>query len=118
MARIYMVVFALVIFAAGCKQSQTDQPANSGANVARIVFVGQKDACQCTRDRIDASWAALETVLGRKPAVSVERIQADEYAKLKTIIVVPGIYFLDNKGGLVELLQGEVNAEQVTAVLH
>ena len=124
MARSHLVAFALVIFAVGCKPSQTDQPASAGASVARIVFVGQKDACQCARDRIDASWAALETVLERKPAVPVERIQedvdaakADEYAKLKTVIVVPGIYFLDEKGKLVELLQGEVNAEQVTAVL-
>lgn len=125
MARIYVVAFALVIIAAGCKQSKTDKPASSGAGVARIVFVGQKDACQCTRDRIDASWVVLESVLGREPAVPVERIQedvdaarAEEYAKLKAVIVVPGIYFLDEKGGLVELLQGEVTAEQVTAVLQ
>ena len=55
----------------------------------------------------------------------VERIQedvdtarAEEYVRLKPVIVVPGIYFLDEKGGLVELLQGEVKAEQVTAVLR
>jgi hypothetical protein len=95
------------------------------ARICMVVFVGQKDACQCTRDRIDASWAVLETVLGPKPAVPVERIQedvdaakAEEYAKLKAIMVVPGIYFLDEKGKLVELLQGEVNAEQVSAVLQ
>ena len=124
MARVYMVAFALVIIAAGCKQSKTDKPASSSAGVARIVFVGQKDACQCTRDRIDASWAALETALGRRPTVQVETIQedvdtarADEYAKLKPVMVVPGIYFLDENGKLVELLQGEVSAEQVTAVL-
>ena len=124
MARIYMAAFALVIIAAGCKKSETGKPASSGAGVARIVFVGQKDACRCTRDRIDASWAALETVLGRQPDVQVERIQedvdtarAEEYAKLKALMVVPGIYFLDEKGKLVELLQGEVKAEQIAAVL-
>ena len=134
MVRIHLMAFALIVVAvaAGCKTTQTDavgetaaKPASSGASVGRIVFVGQKEACQCTRDRIDASWAALETVLGREPAVPVERIQldvdaakAEEYAKLEAIIVVPGIYFLDEKGRLAELLQGEVRPEQVTAVLQ
>ena len=125
MARIHLVTFALVLFATGCKPSPADKPDNAGAQVSRIVFVGQKDACQCTRDRIDASWAALETVLSRHPTVLVERVQEDvdtarveECAKLKPIMVVPGIYFLNEKGKLVELLQGEVNAEQVTAVLE
>jgi hypothetical protein len=127
MARIHLAVLALVIIFTGCKKDtaeETAKPESTGAQFSRIVFVGQKDACQCTRDRIDASWAALETVLGRQPAVPVERIQedvdaakAEEYAKLKAIMVVPGIYFLDENGKLVELLQGEVNAEQITAVL-
>ena len=134
MARMHLTAFALVVVAVatGCKPSQTEvggeaaaKPASSGAGVDRIVFVGQKEACPCTRNRIDASWAALESVLGREPAVPVERIQldidaarAEEYAKLKAIMVVPGIYFLNEKGGLVELLQGEVSPEQVTAVLQ
>lgn len=129
MARIQVAALAIVIVFTGCKKDTVEAPAvkqeNPGTRVASIVFVGQKDACQCTRDRIDASWAALETALGRQPAVPVERIQedvdtarAEEYAKLKPVIVVPGIYFLDEKGGLVELLQGEVKAEQVSAVLR
>ncbi|MFC1655139.1 hypothetical protein ACFL2F_04970 [Myxococcota bacterium] len=132
MARALMTTFALVIIATGCTTSQTNaagegaaKPEKTKAQVSRIVFVGMKDACQCTRDRIAASWAALEAVLGRDPAIPVERIQedvdaakADEYAKLKAIIVVPGIYFLDEKGKLVELLQGEVSPKQVTAVLQ
>jgi len=129
MARIHLAALALVIVVAGCKKDVVEETAVKkeipAAKVASIVFVGLKDACQCTRDRIDASWAALEAALSGRPAVPVERIQedvdtarADEYAKLKPVIVVPGIYFLDEKGGLVELLQGEVKAEQITAVLR
>ena len=119
------LMFFIMVSPTGCKTSQTDKPAISGASVGRIVFVGQKEACPCTRNRVDASWAALETALDREPAVPVERIQldvdaarAEEYKKLKAIMVVPGIYFLDEKGRLVELLQGEVSPEQVTAVLQ
>lgn len=129
MARIHVAALALIIVVAGCEKDAVEAPAakqeNPGTRVASIVFVGQKDACQCTRDRIDASWAALEAALGRQPAVQVERIQedvdtarADEFAGLKPVIVVPGIYFLDEKGKLVELLQGEVTADQVAAVLR
>jgi hypothetical protein len=132
MARFHVVVLALIIVAAGCKVSRSDaagegaaKPESTKAQVSRIVFVGLKDACRCTRNRIAASWAALETVLGREPAIPIERIQedvdtakADEYAKLKAIVVLPGIYFLDEKGGLIELLQGEVTPKQISAVLR
>ena len=129
MSRIHVAALALFIVCAGCKKDAVEGTVTGkespAARVASIIFVGQKDACQCTRDRIDASWDALETALGGQPAVQVERIQedvdtarADEYAKLKPVVVVPGIYFLDEKGKLVELLQGEVNADQVAAVLR
>jgi hypothetical protein len=33
-------------------------------------------------------------------------------------MALPGIYFVDSKGAVLELLQGEVTAEQITAVLQ
>ena len=48
----------------------------------------------------------------------VDEQAADEYKQLKPMMVAPGIYFLDKKGGLAEMLQGEVTEAQVTAVLR
>jgi len=94
------------------------------AKVAKIVFVGQKDCCQCTGDRILASWTALEEVLAKHTDIQVERFdidvdeaRADEMEKQGKVMVIPGLYFLTADGKLVKLLQGEVTAAQVAELL-
>ncbi len=101
------------------------QTAPARSEIGRIVFLDQKQACDCTRKRIDASWNALQAALKAAPGPDVLRIfhdvdeqAADEYKQLKPMMVAPGIYFLDKKGGLAEMLQGEVTEAQVTAVLR
>ncbi len=96
----------------------------TGTRPASIVFVGKKDACDCTRDRIDTSWNALRTALKDRQNLPLQRIQLDvdmqeaqRLANLKPLMAAPGIYFLDDKGGLVEMLQGEVSEAQLAAVL-
>ncbi len=100
-------------------------PVQVRPQVSRIVFVGQKDACECTRKRIDTTWEALQAVLATGPAVPVERVQLDVHEKktaryhaMRALIVAPGIYFLDNDGGLIELLQGEVREDQMSEMLR
>ena len=100
-----------------------EQPGPS-ASVARIVFIDQEQACDCTRRRIDGSWAALQAALGRDSGIAVERIhrdtqeeQAEQYRLLRPMVTVPGIYLLDGRGAVVELLQGEVTEEQVRTAL-
>ncbi len=95
-----------------------------GATLARIVFVDQEKCCACTRRRIDTSWKALTAVLGVKPAIPLERyhldtqeIQAEELLSKKPIMAAPGIYFLDQAGGLLELLQGEVTEAQIRGAM-
>jgi hypothetical protein len=92
--------------------------------VARIVFVGKEHACDCTRKSVDAGWAALQKALGTPAKLPVERFHVDtEAAKVepfrqqKPIMALPAIYFVDGKNTVVELLQGEVTAEQVAAIL-
>lgn len=93
--------------------------------VAKVVFVGKERACDCTRKTVDAGWAALETVLGNPAKLPVEKLQIDTdasrvapYRALRPLLMaLPGIYLLDAKGQLVELLQGEVSAEQIAAAL-
>ncbi len=95
------------------------------ARVASIVFVDKEKACACTKDRVDASWKALTEVVGFPPVPDVTRIHMDTqedkaapYQAKKAIMVPPAIYFLGKGGKLVEVLQGEITAEQVRAVLN
>ena len=111
--------------AAGGQESCSDGPCGAPqGRVSLIVFVGMDQACQCTRERIEKSWKALQEGLGSRADVQVRRIQwdvdeeeAEKYSALKPLVTLPGIYFLGADGKLVELLQGEVSAGQVAAVL-
>jgi len=107
---------------AACGGAKADAPAESttAAEVARIVFIDQEECCECTRERTDATWAALSQALETSATVPVERIHSDSqkteaqpYLDMRPMMVVPGIYFLDADGGLIEMLQGEQTAEQI-----
>ncbi len=96
----------------------------SASAVAKVVFVGQEKACNCTRERVDAAWAALSEALGTPPKVPVQRLQLDTqeaqvepYRKQKPVFALPGLYFVDGQGQVLELLQGKVKPEQINAAL-
>ena len=126
--------------ATSCKQDVADSKESAAATaasastaadlksakvaVAKVVFVGRQDACDCTRKRVDDSLAALETALGDRQNIVVERLQEDvdqasvkRYQKMRTIMVLPAIYLLDGSGAPVEMLQGEVTVEQLRRAL-
>jgi len=93
---------------------------DSTAKVVRIVFVGKEHACDCTRKKVDTALAALQKVLGTSPKIPVEMLKVDTeeekvepYRKQRPIMAIPAIYFVDGKGSVVTLLQGEVTAEQI-----
>ena len=93
--------------------------AKPAAQVAKLVFVGKQDACDCTRNRIDDSLAALHAALGDKLTLPIERLQVDvdevataPYNEMRPIMVLPAVYLLDADGKLTEMLQGEVTEEQ------
>lgn len=102
---------------------QAEQPKQK-AKVAKIVFVGKKEACDCTRTRVDEAWKVLQSVLGKPSKVPVERLRVDTdeekvapYRNMRPMAVLPAIYFLDKNGKLNEMLQGEVTAEQIKNLL-
>jgi hypothetical protein len=99
-------------------------PSDSATKVDRIVFVGKEHACDCTRKKVDAALAALQQVLGTPAKIPVEMLKVDTeeekvepYRKQKPMMAVPAIYFIDSKGGVVEMLQDEVTAAQVGKLL-
>ena len=127
------ILSVIVVSASACQQAKAPPapsaagiaaPEASGAKLAKVAFLDQETACDCTRKRIDATWAALQTALGTPATLAVERIHVDTesasaetYTVLKPLMVTPGIYFLDARDSVVEMLQGEVTAQQITAVL-
>ncbi len=93
-------------------------------SISKIVFVGKKDACQCTRTAVEASWSALQKALGQPARLPVERLRIDVdqekvavFERQKSIMALPAIYFIDDKNTVIELLQGEVTAAQIRALL-
>jgi hypothetical protein len=126
---------AALVLAASCKQdvaasgqtatanAQAKQPVKT-SKVAKLVFIGKKNACDCTRARVDGSLAEIQKALTRHSNIAVEQLHVDvdaeavaSYQKLRPIMVLPAIYLLAGSGNLVDVLQGEVTAEQVQKVL-
>ncbi|MBW1878984.1 MAG: hypothetical protein JRJ84_11520 [Deltaproteobacteria bacterium] len=98
-------------------------PSETAVAVQTVVFIGKKKACECTRARVDASWAALEAALeGQGPPVEridldVDTVRTKELSALERFMAAPAIYFLNGDGGVVEMLQGEVTEEAFREVL-
>ena len=123
----------LLLLAIACNETKAAPPVQpevaaaatpAATRPAKVVFIDQETACDCTRKRIDGTWTALQAALGQPAALSVERIhldtqvaKAEAYTLLKPLMVVPGVYFVDEREGVLELLQGEVTQAQVAAVL-
>lgn len=111
---------ALVLPAVGCSKSSGE----SETRVAQVVFLDQEEICPITKKGINKTWEALQTaVKGRD--IRVMRVYRDtqgslarKYTQMKPTVLVPGMYFLTEKGELVELTQGEKKVEQITAVLE
>jgi hypothetical protein len=124
-----VIAFVVAVSAIGCEQKPT-QPeattvaASARAAVARIVFVGKQDACECTRKRVDAGWTALQEALGTPPKLPVERLQEDtqsdeveQYRGQQPMMALPAFYLVSADGLVVRLLQGEVTADELRAAL-
>jgi hypothetical protein len=105
--------------------AQSALAAEPASKVTKIVFVGKEHPCDCTRRTIDAGWVALQAALGTPAKLPVERLQIDTedakvepYRKQKPVMALPAIYFVDGKGVVAELLQGEVTSEQIAGALR
>ncbi len=135
----FCLLFASSALASNCKReealsgqaavttSTNKAPASRAAKskVTKIVFVGKLAACDCTRRRIDDSWAALQAALGTSGDIQIERLHVDTeqtkvapYRKMRAIMVIPAAYFLDASGALLDMLQGEITTEQFGKALR
>ncbi len=109
---------------AGCRRSGAPAGAlkkKPGEKVDKIIFVGQKDACECTASRVKETWNALQFALEKHKTVKVERIALDVdrdrvkvLKKQRRFMVVPALYFFNPAGKLVAMLEGELKPSQIT----
>ncbi len=131
--RSLVVVAAVATMGCNAPQKSTPAPTGSGTatgsaqpagGVARIVFVGQREACDCTKTRIATTWKALQTALEGRKDLPVERLeldvdeaQVDPYEQMQALMTAPGVYLLDGQGKLVKMLQGELTVKQLSKAL-
>jgi hypothetical protein len=92
--------------------------------LGKIVFIGKQDACDCTHDRVQAGWGALQAALKDRPAIPVVALDVDRdkgryepYRRQRPVAVVPAVYFLDEKERVLELSEGELDAKELKRVL-
>lgn len=125
-----LLLAALLVLAPACGEGNAEpQPAAPPATepatdtVARIVFIGQAESCDCTRKRIDDSWAVLSKVLESR-SIPVERLQVDvdkddaqAWRDRRAFMVAPAVFFVDANEEIVQMLQGELSREEVEGVL-
>ncbi len=128
----FRLIALLLILAPACDAGGTEPAAPAptaaiapAAAVARVVFIGQKEACDCTRKRIDDGLAALTAALGDRE-IPVEHLQADNsehreavqaLKDLRPFMVAPGIFFFDAADELVGMTQGETTADELKLIL-
>lgn len=129
-----LVSLALTLALIACERSKplSTQAATSKAavtqtpsKVAKIVFIDKENACDCTRKRIEETWAAMQAALGTPATLPVERIHVDTqaahaetYTMFKPLMVPPGVYFIDEHNAVIDMLQGEVTTKQISAALR
>ena len=123
------LLVSLSVLTIGCKNevaaSEHSKDTATNTKAKKIIFVGKEKACDCTRKTVDSGWAALQEALGKPAKLPVERLKIDTqaekvepYRKQQPIITLPAIYFVDSKGMVLQLLQGEVTVGQLRTAIE
>ena len=115
-----VALLALLALAGGCKMRKKD----TGTNVAKIVFMDRLDGNSDAKLQLDTIWAELQAAMETWPHVVIERIHMDaeprqtsKILKLHSVDRLPGLFFLDADGGLIEFAQGDVKANQIREIM-
>lgn len=99
---------------------------STAAKISKVVFLDQKECCDCTRERQAKTWGALQSVIKEmKPTPVVEVVHRDTqpedaamFLDLEPVMVSPGLYFFGGDGVLTDTLQGELTAAQILKVME
>lgn len=95
------------------------------ARVQRLVLVVRAKGCQCTREQVDKAWRALGVVFGarrkrvvRKLDWDRDRAEVQRYRSQRRFIVLPALYFIDARGRVVGLLEGDIQPRWIRKIMR
>ncbi len=110
---------------ATAKGTASSGPTAKRDRPARLVFIDLEKSCPCTKRRITSSWKALTAVLGTPPSIPLDRFhldtqdtKAEPYVDKRPIMVAPGLYVLDQRGNIIDLLQGDITEAQIRGAIR
>ncbi len=122
-----MLLCAVVMLNGGCGKDGDDDPYDfqkMNTRVKAVAFLEQEADCNCNKDKYDQAWRVMQMTVGQLPAIKVTRMDFEKereasatYINQKDFDMLPAVYFLDEDGKVISLLQGWLTMEQVVAVL-
>ena len=118
-----LVLLALPVAACTTDSQDASRTESSERRIAHIVFVDHEIICPSIKKVINKTWNELQTSVASRD-IKVTRIHKDrsgnlarKYTKLRPTGMLPALYLLTAHDELVDLLVGELTAEQITAAL-
>jgi hypothetical protein len=97
----------------------------SANRVQRLVLVVRAKGCQCTRKDVAKAMRALGTVLGARRNRMVHQLDWDRdradvqrYRSQRRFIALPALYFVDARGRVVGLLEGDIQPKWIRKLMR
>jgi hypothetical protein len=113
---------ACIALSGGCGSRGGD----AGTKTAKIVFLDRLDGNADAKARLDSAWVEVQTAIEDWPGIRVERIHVDaeprqssKFLAMRSVDTLPGLYFLDEDGKLIEMVQGrDVTMAMIREILN
>ena len=90
-----------------------------------FLFLDRLDGNAAAKAHLDEVWVEVQTAMEAWPGIFVERIHIDVEPKqsakileLRAVDKLPGVYFLDEDGALIEVLQGDIKATEIRRIVN
>jgi hypothetical protein len=117
-------VLGAALAAAACGRHGGTTEGGQRTQVAKIVFLDRLDGNADAKARLDGIWSEVQAALEGWPEVNVERIhidaeprQSSKFLEMRSVDKPPGLFFLDADGALLEMVEGEIRANQIREIL-
>ena len=123
-AIVMSTVLATAVLACHPPMWRADRRGTAG-RVQRLVLVVHAKGCQCTRKDVAKAMRALGGVLGARRDQMVtlldwdkDRVQVRRYRSQRRFIALPALYFLDARGRVVGLLEGDIQPKWIRKLMR